>query len=74
MSTGLLVFLGAIWLASGGPAWARTPDPGITGLAASPTTVTTAHGQSTISASVSNATSCTLSATPALFSGAGAVS
>ena len=45
----------------------------ITGLSASPTTVTTVSGQSTISALVSNATSCTVSATPALLAGAGSV-
>jgi hypothetical protein len=52
---------------------ANTPKPVITGLAASPSSVSASGGQSTISASVVNATSCLISANPALVSGAGAV-
>jgi len=51
----------------------KAHKPVITGLVASPAIVTTVDGGSVISASVSNATSCSLSATPALLSGAGGV-
>jgi alpha-tubulin suppressor-like RCC1 family protein len=53
---------------------ATTPKPVIIGLAASPSSVNASGGQSTISASVLNATSCMISATPAVVSGAGTVS
>lgn len=54
-------------------AGAKTPKPTITNLAAAPTTVTTIYGQSMISASVSNATTCTVSSRPAVTLGAGTV-
>ena len=71
MGVGLLAVWG-VWSAA--PAVAKTPQPVITGLAASPSMLQASGGQSTISASVANATSCTISATPALVGGAGTVS
>jgi alpha-tubulin suppressor-like RCC1 family protein len=56
-----------------GTALAAAPRsaPTITGLAATPASVTTLNGGSTISASVTHASSCTLSAKPAVVSGSG---
>ncbi|MBV8464234.1 MAG: hypothetical protein JO368_13135 [Acidimicrobiales bacterium] len=59
--------------AFGSPVAATTPRPVIASLVATPATVTTLDGQSTLTASVANASSCTLSATPPALSGAGPV-
>jgi alpha-tubulin suppressor-like RCC1 family protein len=55
------------------PASARTiiPRPLISGLQASPSTIATYYGETTISATVTNATSCTLTAIPPVLSGTG---
>ena len=65
------LLLGAVLSGTALAAGSGSAPPTITGFAATPASVTTLYGGSTISASVTHATSCILSAKPAVVSGSG---